>query len=476
MSRITFSKNNSMIFSDQCKIYCLVLFIIILHYSPLQVQAQSRIVNLTFLTPSLFDAEQKKMKVYLPPEYDESNNDQYRLIIFLHGSGNSNSTRLSNTVRRAMDDMIQRAVDFPASINPTDFKIRPMIIVFPELKAAFNTKPRFSSAHQYENSEYFGNYEDVITKDLMTALRNELEFNLKNKINFNRETMGIAGFSSGGDGALRIGLKHRDKFIALGAHASYSSLRQSVAWGPILDQYREGTQLFVDEINGLSAVWIGLTDEGNPDLLVNSRGIIIPEKLEILRENAGVIKNYFNLDENDRMANGFINLSESDDEHLPYIYADCGADDIWLKGFNEDFIPYMDIVYEDYFKGRLVNDLGHQLTETSVSRSLDFIDSKMESTTSVIYLDRKNADTFTVFPNPNNSDWIHIELDSYSLDVHWIYLINSTGRIVKSIEEPFKNSINRIELDTSHFTAGAYTIVLRSHDFSLSERIVIQQK
>lgn len=436
----------------------------------LALNSQSQLVTLNFSTPSLFDADQKTMTVYLPPDYDASTDDQYRLVIFLHGSGNSNASTVAGPIRRAMDNMIQRRIDFPASIDPSDFRIRPMIIVMPQLKAEFTDKPSFSSAHQYENSEYFGNYEDVIIKDLMDALQIEEEYNLKNKINFSRETMGIAGFSSGADGALRIGLKHRDKFVAIGAHAAYASLRPTAVWEPILDQYRAGTPIFVDEVSGLSAVWIGLTPDGEPDLLVNENGVIIPEKLQIMQKNADVIKNYFNQDESERSTEGFLNLAESDDSNMPFIYADCGRDDIWLRGFNQDFIAFMETVYPDNFGGGIIFGLNHQVTESSVSRSLDFIDSKMEATTSIILVD--DSPNIQIYPNPIH-DQIHLDLGNIPFATDWIHIVNNEGQILHSIQRTNKNDRSVVKIDTSNFPNGLYNVVLRSKDYLISEKVVI---
>ncbi len=184
-----------------------ILFFIIIFFISSTYTQES--VSGSFISTSL-DGESVPLIIRLPKGYNEYDADQkYRLFIFLHGSGFDSGGILHRSFKAAIDELINKE------------EIEPFVAVFPNLFT--NKVPDYQNVHMYINSQYYGNFEDVITKDLLEWLSSESTFNLKNKVLLTRKTMALCGFSMGGIGSTGIGLRNPQLFGAIGSFSGVPS-------------------------------------------------------------------------------------------------------------------------------------------------------------------------------------------------------------------------------------------------------------
>ena len=181
-----------------------VLFVLLLS---LQVAARqtaapatsSKILELTIPAPSLKgnllgDPTEQRIYVYLPPSY-ASSNKRYPTLYLLHGYlGNSSAWTSGGyqglNLQTLMDELIRAG------------RVREMIVV------AANGFNSYGGSF-YTNSPVTGNWDDFITKDLVSNIDSNYRTLAK------AESRGIAGHSMGGYGAVTLGTKHPDVFNAL---------------------------------------------------------------------------------------------------------------------------------------------------------------------------------------------------------------------------------------------------------------------
>jgi S-formylglutathione hydrolase len=159
----------------------------------------SKILELTVPAPSLKgnllgDPTEQKIYVYLPPSY-ASSTKRYPTLYLLHGFLGNSSGWISGayqglSLQTLMDDLIKAN------------KVREMIVVSAN---GFNAY----GGSFYTNSPVTGNWDDFITKDLVSNIDSSYRTIAK------AESRGIAGHSMGGYGAVTLGMKHPDVFNAL---------------------------------------------------------------------------------------------------------------------------------------------------------------------------------------------------------------------------------------------------------------------
>lgn len=159
-------------------------------------QPQGTVVNARFESRVLAgnplgDPTVRDLYVYLPAGYDDAD-DRYPSVYCLtgftgRGKGLLNDSTMGPNLAERMDRLIAAG------------KIKPMIIVMPNCFTHYG-------GSQYINSTATGNYEDYLTKEIVS------------KIDENYRTVAsphsraVMGKSSGGYGALIMGLKHADTF------------------------------------------------------------------------------------------------------------------------------------------------------------------------------------------------------------------------------------------------------------------------
>lgn len=152
----------------------------------------------------------RKVSVYLPPNYDGSA-QRYPVIYYLHGFMGKDSIYLH--MKNILDAGISKQ------------KIRPFILVQADQYTLFE-------GSFYSNSSLIGNWDEFESKELV-------EYVDKNfRTIANRESRGIAGHSMGGYGAFKIGMLHPEVFSSIYA-MSPGLLAMVKEFGPNSTSYKE---------------------------------------------------------------------------------------------------------------------------------------------------------------------------------------------------------------------------------------------
>jgi len=142
----------------------------------------------------LADSPDRRVTIYLPAGYENSTS-RYPVVYLLHGYPDT-------------DQAWTRGVDYkpaiPAIMNRAIAagKIRAMIIVMP------NSLNKLGGAF-YTNSVTTGNWEDFVTRDLVSYIDNKYRTLAK------PAGRGILGHSMGGYGAIKLAMKHPDIYSAV---------------------------------------------------------------------------------------------------------------------------------------------------------------------------------------------------------------------------------------------------------------------
>jgi S-formylglutathione hydrolase FrmB len=147
---------------------------------------------------ALGDPADRDLYCYLPPGYDASQ-ERYPVIYWLSGfTGNGrmmfNADAWVETIDRRLDRLIASGV-MPKAI-----------CVLPDCLTRLG-------GSQYLDSSATGKYETYIIEELVPFV----DAKLRSKPG--RDHRGVTGKSSGGYGAMRLGMRHPDVFGALGSHA-----------------------------------------------------------------------------------------------------------------------------------------------------------------------------------------------------------------------------------------------------------------
>lgn len=174
----------------------------------------------------------RKMQVYLPKGYDQSNTKKYPVVYLLHGLPFTEESFVST---ESWDPWIGDSSPF--KIYP-DFpqesfkqwidqliesgKVKPMIIVMPN---ASNVNYGFSF---YTNSILTGGFEDYIVNDLV----NYIDSNYRTSAN--KDGRAVIGFSQGGYAAVKFGMLHPDKFGAIASHSGLLYIDGILSMGDII--------------------------------------------------------------------------------------------------------------------------------------------------------------------------------------------------------------------------------------------------
>lgn len=133
----------------------------------------------------------RKLVVYLPPGYSKDN--KYPVFYLLHGKGgNEKNWSTAGKADVILDNLY------------ADKKIVPMLVVMPN-----GTVPSPG-----KTKDFTSGFENELLKDVIPTV--EARYSVRT----DRESRAVAGLSMGGGQALRIGLKHIDKFAWIGGFSS----------------------------------------------------------------------------------------------------------------------------------------------------------------------------------------------------------------------------------------------------------------
>ena len=161
------------------------------------IAQEGRIVEEVIYSPSiegnlLGDSPNIAASVYLPAAYDQNKNEcvQFPVIYLLHGYTQDNYS-------------FAHSLEMTFNAFFSQENVQPMIIVIPN---AHNTY----RGSWYTNSYLTGNWEEFITEELVEYIDNNY------KTIKSADSRGIAGFSMGGYGAIKLAMKHPTIYGAAG--------------------------------------------------------------------------------------------------------------------------------------------------------------------------------------------------------------------------------------------------------------------
>jgi S-formylglutathione hydrolase FrmB len=128
----------------------------------------------------------------LPPSYDAEKTRRYPVLYFLHGLGDNEQMFLHSGGWNLVENLWEQ------------HQLGEFVIVTPAAGASF-----YINSHGGKQK-----YEDFFLQELMPAIE------ARYRINATRATRGIAGFSMGGYGALRLAFLHPDLFGSVSVHSA----------------------------------------------------------------------------------------------------------------------------------------------------------------------------------------------------------------------------------------------------------------
>lgn len=229
------------------------------------IQTKSRLVTNQLKISS---GQTRKHITYLPQNYDPK--IQYPLLVLLHGSpGKETDWIEAGKAVETLDRMIRAK------------EIKPLVVVFPDGNGGMDRDTQYidSTDGKEQNMTY-------IVKDLIIAT--EQNYSIKP----GAKNRAIGGLSSGGYGAMNIGLQHQDIFGAILSFSGYGNIEQNDQ-SKILIQGSTKTiktnsplQFIPTLTNKTSAIWMisGLQDSLNPEskklyklLLDNNYDVVLHE-------------------------------------------------------------------------------------------------------------------------------------------------------------------------------------------------------
>lgn len=184
-------------------------------------------------------SKQRGVYVYTPPGYDDDTQQNYPLVLLLHGYGDDESAWLEvGRINFIMDNLL------------ADHQAVPMVIAMP-----------YGHPLAIELKTEFDNYSDrnlkLMERDVLDDLMPLLarRYRLSNQ----RQSRAIVGLSMGGGQSLSIGLHHLDQFAWVGGFSS------AAPQGDITSQFAELTRDVAATNQKLNLLWIGC---GKDDFLV----------------------------------------------------------------------------------------------------------------------------------------------------------------------------------------------------------------
>jgi enterochelin esterase-like enzyme len=143
---------------------------------------------------------EKRMHVYLPPEYEKNTTARYPVLYLNHGGGDDDSKWSSTDPKQGghaggiLDNLIAAG------------KARPMIVVMPSTKGIASATPSAPGKDDACTQEYLKDIIPLVDKSYRTKA--------------NREARALAGLSMGGFVVMHTGLPHLDTFSELYVYSS----------------------------------------------------------------------------------------------------------------------------------------------------------------------------------------------------------------------------------------------------------------
>jgi S-formylglutathione hydrolase FrmB len=195
------------------KITCLAFYLLIAIITNSQSSHGTVVrtmINATSLQNTGGENPNRKVSVYLPPNY-ETSGKRYPVIYFLHGFMGTDS--ISPWMSNVLDAGIEKN------------KIRPFIMVISNQYTLYQ-------GSFYSNSTLTGNWADFTARELVAYIDKNF------RTLANRDGRGISGHSMGGYGALKLAMLYPDVFTSVYA-LSPGLLAFVKEFGPNSDSYKQ---------------------------------------------------------------------------------------------------------------------------------------------------------------------------------------------------------------------------------------------
>ena len=397
------------------------IIILVLFPFALVFSNSSQFVKKTFYSESL--KQDRHYYVSYPKGYGEDPNENYPVVIFLHGAGAKPLRYI-----KSLDPFLKWVGQPPlfSSFYKTIFVI-PDGSVEP-FKGSF-----------YTNSVLYGNFEDYIYKDLVQEIRNHYQ------VSRYRQKWAIMGHSMGGYGAMKMALKHPELFQAVAALSAPLNVSFIDEWKPVvLAENGAGAPYYYSYDAGfISQMIFSLAGAFSPDTL-NSQFVRFP-----LNEDGEADAEVMDLWAEHNVANYLKDYHEGSPVDL-FFY--CGTrDNMFTLVQNlqfKDSCKKYDVPYEFEF------NLGSHVASllTSFPEGLEFVYRSMEKATPKDPIfNSPNHTPFRIFPNPT-SNFLYIEKWEYLADVK---LYNGMGQLMEGGEYDLS-----FKLDLRLLDRGIYVLEL----------------
>jgi len=189
--------------------------------------------GITLAGNPLDDPPERRVPVYLPPSYDDKR--RFPVIYLLAGFASTGQSFLNYSFgRQSVPEMAESLIRAG--------KMQETIIVMPDCMTRYG-------GSQYVDSLATGNYETYLIDEVVPCIDKTLSTLAE------REHRAIAGKSSGGFGALRMGMKHPDRFAAVACHSGDMGFELCYkpnfpAAARVLEQYRGSIANFLVSYEG----------------------------------------------------------------------------------------------------------------------------------------------------------------------------------------------------------------------------------
>lgn len=239
-------------------------------------QNNGTIHEVWYPSPTL-NMDQRRMKVYLPPNYNESNED-YPVLYLLHGGGgDENAWTELGLANRILDNLIHAG------------DAKPMIVVMtngnPNQESAWHVSPGHEPARQSDSPNPMANvrFEESLVDDVIPFI----ESNYRAKTG--KENRAVTGLSMGGWQTQKLALKHPDVFDYFGVMSM--GIIEETQFGMDAQAHLELTNENIDDLkeSGYELYWIACgTDDFLFESVNNMREVLDSHNFDyVYRETGG---------------------------------------------------------------------------------------------------------------------------------------------------------------------------------------------
>ncbi len=436
-----------------------LIFVVLFILLPISIlfPQNGTIVYDSFHSPSL--NRTIPLAIYLPPNHSPTA-EPYRSYIFLHGGGGSTYTAHMGTISSALNNLI----------NDQTLDFQPMVAICASVTwSGLGGGVNWNNLHNYCDSYLTGNYESVISVDLMNWI-DTCSYNLSP----DRIKHAIGGFSMGGN-CVQLALKNSDKFCAFTSHCGYPSIKAlegEVSF--LLSHYSSGPPYqFRPDNDYFSMWWFAYSAALSPDTLnpnqpnwqvdfpINTEGVLIPEIYDSIwvkyYEPTSIIQNP---------------QIYSDTVH---IYFDIRIGDV-NKFFNDSLHAGLNSLNIDHVY-KIFSSGGHQYSLDQAETGFMFLDSIMDSYVTDIQVENgiipNKIIIYQNYPNPFNPS-TKIKYNLSKSEKVKIKVFNLLGQQIEIlINKKMPSGSHEVEFTTKELPSGVYLYRIQAGDFQQTKKMIL---